>query len=164
MKKTTLIAIWILMGASNLFAQKTIENVEIRDLNGKAVMSSEVHESGRPMLLVFWATWCSHTKDGLTSINDDYFTDWQDEFDLQVVAVSVDDARNIHKVRPFVNGKGWEFDIYTDANADFKRAMNVNNAPFFMIVNSNGEVVWQHNTFVPGDEDIIYQELLKLKS
>ena len=116
------------------------------------------------MLLVFWATWCSHTKDGLTSINDDYLTDWQDEFDLQIVAISVDDARNIHKVRPYADGQGWEFDVYTDANSDFKRAMNVNNAPFFMIVNQNSEVVWQHNSFAPGDEEIIYQELLKLKS
>ena len=59
-------------------------------------------------------------------------------------------------------GKGWEFDVYVDANSDFNRVMNVNNAPFFLLLNGKGEVVWQHNSYAPGDEETIYEELLNL--
>lgn len=162
MKNNVILALIGLIGALSAFSQKTLQNVEIRDLNGKPVMSVDIHEEGRPMLLVFWATWCNHTIDGLTSINDDYLVDWQDEFDLQVVAVSVDDTRSLTKVRPIAHGKDWEFDVYLDANSDFKRVMNVNNAPFFLLLNGKGEVVWQLNSYVAGDEDIIYEELLNL--
>lgn len=151
-----------LIATATLQAQKTLGNVEIRDLNNKPVMSGTIHEKGKPLLLVFWATWCSHTKDGLTSINDDYLEDWRDKFELQTIAVSVDDSRNLHKVKPFSDGQGWEFEIYTDVNADFKRVMNVNNAPFFMLLNGSGEVVWQQNSYMPGDEETIYEELVNL--
>jgi thiol-disulfide isomerase/thioredoxin len=162
MQKSAMLLLFLSFISITGVAQKTLENVEIRTLDHRIVRSGEIHEKGRPMLLVFWATWCSHTKDALTSINDDFLIDWQDEFDLQLVAVSVDDTRNLPKVKPLVYGKGWEFDVYVDANSDFNRVMNVNNAPFFLLLNGKGEVVWQHNSYAPGDEETIYEELLNL--
>jgi cytochrome c biogenesis protein CcmG, thiol:disulfide interchange protein DsbE len=143
-------------------AQKTIGNVEIRDLDNRPVMSADIILDGSPTLIVFWATWCSHTKDGLSTINDDYLEDWRDDYNLKVVAVSVDDSRNLNKVRPYVNGQGWEFDVYTDVNSDFKRIMNVNNAPFFMLLDKEGTVVWSHNSYAPGDEETIEEQLQEL--
>lgn len=160
--KTTSILFLLGVFTLSLQAQKTIGNVEIRDLDNKPLMSADIIEEGKPTLLVFWATWCSHTKDGLSTIYDDYLEDWQDDYDLKLVTVSVDDSRNLHKVRPFVDGKGWDFDVYTDVNADFKRIMNVNNAPFFMLLDKDGTVVWSHNTYLPGDAEAIAEQLQKL--
>lgn len=161
MKRSIIICLLGLFAFDSI-SQKTIGNVEIRDLENKPVMSASIIEEGRPTLLVFWATWCSHTKDGLSEINDDYLEDWMEEYNLKVVAISVDDSRNLHKVKPFVDGKGWEFDVYTDVNADFKRIMNVNNAPFFMLLDEEGNVVWSHNTYLPGDAVTIEEQIQKL--
>lgn len=162
MKLNFICMVFILLHTAG-HAQKTLAAVEVRDLDGRPFSSAEFGKEGSPFLLVFWATWCTHTKDGLTSINDDYLQDWQDEFGLEVVAVSVDDTRNLYKVKPFVDGRGWEFKVYSDVNGDFRRAMNVNNAPHFLLLNKDRNVVWQLNSFAPGDEETIYRELLKLQ-
>ena len=47
-------------------------------------------------------------------------------------------------------------------NGDFKRAMNVNNVPHTFLVDGNGNVVWDHNNYSPGDEKELYKEVLKI--
>ena len=44
----------------------TIPNTTIKALDNKSVSISDVVNSEGPTLLVFWATWCSHTTEGLT--------------------------------------------------------------------------------------------------
>ncbi len=136
---------------------------EIKTLDLQSVSANEVINKEGPTLLVFWATWCHHTVDGLTDIQDEYYDDWQEETGVKIVAISVDDSRNTSKVAPYAQGKGWEFDVYLDLNGDLRRAMNVNNAPHIFILDKNGSVVWQNNAYYEGDAEVIYEELLKLK-
>ena len=49
-----------------------------------------------------------------------------------------------------------------DPNKDFARAMQVVNVPHTFLVNGEGEIVWQHNNYADGDEEEVYEELLKL--
>jgi len=68
----------------------------------------------------------------------------------------------VPKVEPYVNGQAWEYEVYIDPNSDFKRAMNVNNVPHTFLVDGNGNIVWQHNSYQPGDEDELYELVQKL--
>ena len=77
-------------------------------------------------------------------------------------AISIDDARNMSRVKPYVNGVAWDYEILLDPNSDFRRAMNVNNPPHTFLVDGNGKIIYQHNSYSPGDEDELYDELLKL--
>ena len=63
---------------------------------------------------------------------------------------------------PYVNGKGWEYDVYIDPNGDFKRALGVNNVPHTFLVDGNGNVVWQHNSYNEGDEYELFELVKKL--
>jgi len=47
--------------------------------------------------------------------------------------------------------------VYLDENGDLKRAMNVNNVPHAFLIDGNGKVVWQHNSYAPGDEEKLYE-------
>ena len=40
--------------------------------------------------------------------------------------------------------------------------MQVINVPHTFLVNGEGEVVWTHNNYAEGDEEELYEELLKL--
>ena len=40
--------------------------------------------------------------------------------------------------------------------------MNVNNVPHTFLVNGNGEIVWSHNSYAEGDEDILYENIKKV--
>jgi len=90
------------------------------------------------------------------------YEDWQDETGVKLVAISIDDTRNMAKVAPYVNGKGWDYEVYIDPNGDFKRALGVNNVPHTFLVNGAGEVVWQYNSYSEGDEYELYDLVKKL--
>ena len=149
------------------FSQEAIgafPNVELRTLDGSKINTSEIKNGNAPMLIIVWATWCHHAMDGMSSISDDYYSDWVEEYNLKIIGVSVDDMRNIPKVAPLVNGKGWEFEHYIDQNADFKRSLGINAPPHLFIVNANREIIWSFNSFNPGDELEISKMLSQIKN
>lgn len=162
LKKLVHLILFSIIISTSAFSQETpsekkapgrkIPTVDMKTMEGKTLNSSQITNEGKPMIISFWATWCSPCKAELNAISDVY-SEWQKETGVKLVAVSIDDARNMGKVAPYVSGKNWEFDVYLDPNGDFKRAMNVNNVPHTFIINGNGEIVWQQNSSAPGDEE-----------
>ncbi len=138
-----------------------LPSVDIKTLTGETFNTSNITNPDGPIFLSFWATWCKPCIKELIAVDENY-VDWKDELGLKVYAVSIDDAKSISRVAPFVNGRAWEFEILLDPNSDFKRAMNVVNVPHSFILDKNGKVVWQHNSYSPGDEDEIYEVLKKV--
>ena len=155
-----MMAIMIIFG-SLVSKDSPIPSVTVEDMHGKKVDTKPFNNGGKPFFILFWATWCKPCLQEMKAIHDVY-DDWQDEYGIKVIAVTVDDSRSSKKVAPFVKGRGWKFDIYIDENSNFKRAMNVNNPPHSFLVDGKGNVVWQHNGYAPGDEDNMIKELNKI--
>lgn len=143
------------------FSQSAIPSVEIRDIDGGIVNTSEISNDGKPIVISFWATWCKPCVKELTAINELY-DEWQTETGVKVIAISVDDSKSMARVKPFVNAKAWDFDVFLDPNSDFKRAMNVVNVPHTFLLNGNLEVVSQHTTYAEGDEDELFEKIQEL--
>lgn len=139
---------------------KQLPSVTLQNMDGKTVNTGAMGFKG-PVVISFWATWCSPCKRELNTIHELY-TDWQAETGVTLVAVSIDDEKTKAQVPVYVNGKGWEYKVLLDPNGDFKRAMGVNNVPHTFLIDANGEIVYSHNSFAPGDEEKLYQEILKL--
>lgn len=141
--------------------EKTVPSVSLKDVNGESVNTSELSNDGKPIIISFWATWCAPCKKELNAINDLYI-DWQDETGVKLVAVSVDDERTKNRVVPYVDSKSWEYEILMDPNGEFKRAMGVNNVPHTFVIDGNGNIVYSHNNYAPGDEYELYDKILEL--
>jgi cytochrome c biogenesis protein CcmG/thiol:disulfide interchange protein DsbE len=140
---------------------REIPSVVIKKINGESFNTSDIKNDGKPIIISFWATWCHPCKRELNNIAEIY-DEWQEETGVKLIAISIDDARNAQKVRPYVDGQSWDYEVYIDANHDFKRAMNVNNVPHTFLINQNGEIVWQHNSYSEGDELELYELVKKL--
>lgn len=138
-----------------------LPDVAIERLDGEKVSAASLAQEGQPTLVSFWATWCKPCILELNEIQDVY-EDWQDETGIKVVAISIDDARSVKRVPAMVNGKGWEFDIYLDTNSELKQALNVANVPHTFLLNAEGEIVYQHTSYVPGNEEILYEKILEI--
>jgi thiol-disulfide isomerase/thioredoxin len=138
-----------------------IPSVNVTTLDGMNVNTSTFSNNGKPFIIDFWATWCKPCITELNNIHEVY-ADWVAETGVKVYAISIDDTRTKGSVAPFVAGKGWEYEIYMDPNSDFRRAMNVNNVPHTFLMDGNGKIVKQHNTYNPGDEEKLYEEIKKL--
>lgn len=157
------IVLFIFTNAEMLYSQnaKTLPKVTVKDLIGKSVDASTFSNDGKPFIIDFWATWCVPCIRELTNL-DKVYSRWQAETGIKIIAISLDDARTSKKVAPFVKGRNWKFEFYIDENSDLKRAMNVNNPPHTFLVNSKGEIVWEHNGYAEGGEEEIYKQVIEL--
>jgi thiol-disulfide isomerase/thioredoxin len=153
--------LFVLLWASVGHAQTNIPAVNLKTPDGKTVSSSTFKNDGKPLVINFWATWCKPCVKELTTIHDLY-EKWQEETGVKIIAISIDDARNSSKVGPFVNSKGWDYEVYIDENSDFKRAMNVANVPHTFLLDGKGNIVWQHNNYLPGDENELFKQIKNL--
>ena len=142
----------------NLNAQ--LPNIKLKDVTGNSINLSEISNNGNPIIISFWATWCKPCKAELNAIAEE-FEDWVEETGVKLIAISIDDARSSSRVEPYVNAMGWEYTVLMDPNGDMKRAMNVNNVPHTFLLNGDKKIVWDHNNYSPGDENELYDELVK---
>ena len=162
--KRTLISILFILANTICIAQTkntTLPSVNIKSVEGKTINTESFENQGNPIVISFWATWCKPCAKELNAISEVY-DDWQEETGVKVIAVSIDDSRNAAKVGPFANGKDWPFEIYIDPNSDLKRALNVNAIPHTFLLNAKKEIVWQHTSYLDGDEEELFEEILKL--
>ncbi len=143
------------------FSQSGIAAADIKTLDGKIINSSTLSNDGKPIVISFWATWCKPCKKELDAIAENY-AEWQKETGVKVIAISIDDARATSKVVTDVKSKAWEYEVYLDENQDFKRAMNVNNIPHTFVIDGKGAIVWQHNSYMEGDEEHLYEVIKKV--
>ncbi|MCB0530485.1 MAG: TlpA family protein disulfide reductase, partial [Saprospiraceae bacterium] len=69
--------------------------------------------------------------------------------------------RQLAKVKPMVETKGWEYTILSDANNILGNLLNFQTIPQTFLLNKKGEIVFTHSGYVPGDE---YELEEKIKS
>lgn len=149
--------------AVSAFAQdsKTLPSVEVRTLNGQTVDIQAYAQDGKITVLSFWATWCSPCKKELDAIADLYEY-WQEDYDVEIVAITIDTQRALAKVKPMVTAKGWSYTILSDANQQLQNALNFQTIPQTFVVDQNGQIVYSHSGYVPGDEYELEDKLKKL--
>lgn len=159
--RTTLLVLSLSLLSLISGAQSKLPSVTLQTMDGKKVDTRTWSNNGRPMIVNFWATWCAPCKRELAAIADKY-ADWQKSTGVKLIAVSIDDARSMARVAPYVNGQEWDYEVYLDPNGDLKRALNVNNVPHTFLLNGNGEIVYQHNNYEPGDENELFKKVQEL--
>jgi cytochrome c biogenesis protein CcmG, thiol:disulfide interchange protein DsbE len=140
-----------------------LPSVQLKDLSGNTIDTGTLSNNGKPIVICFWATWCSPCKKELNNYAELY-EDWQKETGVTIIAVSIDDQRSVSRVAPYVSSVSWDFTVLLDSNKQFAQALGVNNVPHTFLVDGTGNIVWQHNNYAEGDEEELHKELLKLKS
>lgn len=154
--------LFLLMAAfTTALSAQTVPSVNVKNINGENIDFSSVVEPGKITVISFWATWCGPCIKELQAI-DQYYEYWEETYNMKLVAVSIDDSRNVKKVKPKVLGEGWQYEIILDENQDLARAMNVNNPPMTFIVDGDGKIVYSHQGYTPGAEDELEAQLKKL--
>ena len=159
MSKTILTLLFALTTLS-LAAQDKIPGTTLTKMDGKKITITEA-VAGQPLTVInFWATWCAPCKKELENIVDLY-PEWKEQYNMEFIAVSIDDARTRTKVKPYVDGKGLPYYILLDENKDFFHALNGITPPLTLIVNDKGEILDIKTGYVEGDEYNLEDKLKK---
>jgi thiol-disulfide isomerase/thioredoxin len=143
-------------------AAKKVPSFQVQTTDGKKVDFAEQIVAGKTNVISFWATWCAPCKKELNNIKAIY-PEWQEKYNANLIAVSIDDTRNFSKVKTYVDGQRWEFTTLVDTNSESKRSLNFQSVPHTIIIDKNGNIVWEHDGYTEGDEFELEKELEKLK-
>lgn len=130
---------------------KKLPDITITDLQGKPVRIQEFVKQNKFTIMSFWATWCAPCKRELDAISELY-PEWTDTYDVNLVAITIDNARALTQVKPLIEEKGWEFDVLVDSKQELQQGLNFQAIPQTFVVDAEGNVLYQHEGYTPGDE------------
>ncbi len=163
MKKTCILTFTFLVFISlSLSAQESLPSVKLKAVSGRQIDFKDlVNESKDTVMVIsFWATWCIPCISELDNIND-AFEEKQAIKPFKFYGVAIDDSRTAQRVKPFVRGKGWKFDVFTDVNSELKRALNITDVPH-VILFKNGKIVYRHTGYIAGEEENLFETIKNL--
>ena len=159
--KHHLILVFLALALSVLKASAQLPAVILKTIDGKTVRTDTLSNNGKPFIIDFFATWCKPCNRELDAIAEVY-DEWKEETGVKIFAVSIDQAQNIHKVKPFVNSHGWEYDVLLDPNSDFKRALGIQMIPFVLVCDGQGNIVDKHDGYTDGAEIELIEKIREL--
>ena len=139
-------------------AQERLSKVILKDIEGRTVQTDTISNNGKPLIIAFFAIWCKPCNRELTSI-DEVYDDWQQETGVRLVAVSIDQAQNVNKVKPMVDQNGWRYDVLLDANGEFRRSLGIQSVPYTVLLDGQGRIVYKHNGYTDGAEAELYKKV-----
>lgn len=141
----------------------SLPEITIKNIDGKDINLADYGTNEKITVISFWATWCKPCIKELKNLNV-LLDDWIEDYNMELVAISLDDSRNAAKVKPTVNALNWGFDVLLDPNGELQRAMNVANPPVTFLVNQSGKIVYTHTGYVEGDEYDLEDHIKELVS
>lgn len=150
-----------LTGGSSLLAQNQVPFVELKTLDGNTA-DLKTHLSGAKLTVIsFWATWCKPCQAELDAIAELY-PEWQEQYGAQLIAITIDTQRQLAKVGPMVETKGWPYIILSDVNNLMRNALNFQAIPQTYVVDQQGNILYAHSGYVPGNEYELEEKLKAL--
>ncbi|MUU77915.1 TlpA family protein disulfide reductase [Winogradskyella endarachnes] len=161
MKKQILFFCFAIISFSTI-AQNDLPNADLTTIEGKSINLIDATNEDGITIVSLWATWCVPCLKELDAINDVY-DEWQEETNVELLAVSVDDSRTIKRVKSLVNGKDWDYTVLLDTNSDLKRALNASSIPLTILV-KDGKIVYEHSGYSPGAESELFEKIKELSN
>lgn len=115
-----------------------------------------------PVLIAFWSLSCKMCIKELDAMRP--FFDEMDSLNVTVLAVSQDKARSVPKVKPFVSSHNWNYVVALDSENMMRDLYHVQAMPTSFIIDQNKDIVFTHQGYKPGDEELIVNTIRGLFS
>lgn len=106
--------------------------------NGKKVELSDFY--GKPIVVNFWATWCSPCQQEMPHFDDAYAEYKSDVKFLMVNLTTWEEDASTSEVKSFIEKKGYDFPIYYDKDGDAAKTYGVESIPLTLFIGKDGKV------------------------
>ncbi len=157
MRYILLFAALLLFNGLELHAQQ-VRNFTYRDLQNTSRSFNEL--KGEKLTLIdFWTTRCKPCRKAIPYLNK--ISEQYKNKGVNVIGINCDGPRSISKVSPLSKSLNIQYPILLDINNELLNDLNLSAYPTLIIVNPKGKIVWIHEGFVTGDEEVILSEIEK---
>jgi hypothetical protein len=147
----------LLFSSSRASAQTQLDSVVVKTLRGANASFSSLIKKDSIVLICFWSSSTEASINELSAINTK-FQNWTKLANFKMMAVCVDEGKDIGRVRPMVNAYGWTFDVCIDYSGDLRKTLKSVNLPQSIIL-YKGQVLYQQSGFEPGSEDYLIKRI-----
>ena len=151
MKKTILLIALALLSFARVSAQ-SIPAADLQDAKGNKVTTASLIDHKTPFVISLWMTTCKPCLQELDATAEELI-DWDGPKAPRIYAVSIDDSRSLQRAIALSQGRDWDgLTPLFDPNGALRRALDVSAVPQLFIYNKEGELVYTHIGYRPGDE------------
>ncbi len=162
--KSSFVCLFIFLGVwlTTTSQEAYLASTSIRDANGVSVQSTDILDSGKVTIIVFWQTCNSRCCDNLDNLHEV----WKEILaiqGIQMIGICVDALGSYSHVKPMVDGNSWDFETYIDVNCDLKRAMNINAVPCTILLDQQHQLICRYEGICPGNAELLCEKI-KLES
>lgn len=163
MVRKIFLAALLLVAAENfLFAAEPLSmaetsnraaNFTLPDLGNKEVSLLDFY--GKPVILLFWTTWCPYCRKALKQLNAMHAE--LSKNGVEILAINIEEP--IDRVRRFVKRYPLSYRVLLDIDIRVAQAYGILGIPAYILINKAGRIVFD-NYYFPGEE---YKDLLSIR-
>lgn len=143
-------------------SDKKFPAANLKTIDGKTVNVQDYIGKGNPVIVSFWASWCSPCKRELDAMTE-IFPEWQANYKVDLLAITIDDSRGLAKVPGIVAAKSWPFTVLADTKQELQQALGFQTVPETFLLDGEGNIVYTHSGYNAGDEFELEEKLKELQ-
>ncbi|MHB1313960.1 MAG: TlpA family protein disulfide reductase [Christensenellales bacterium] len=110
----------------------------VQNSDGKKVKLSDYF--GKPVVLNFWASWCSPCKSEMPEFQDVY-EDAGDEVVFMMVNLTDGSRETLESATEFIEAQGYTFPVYYDVDQEAAYVYGVSSIPMTVFIDQDGYMV-----------------------
>lgn len=148
--------------AQNPLADKSLPDINLKSISGESINLEDLGSNGKITVISFWAVWCIPCLKELENLSA-LAEDWEADYNVEIIAISTDDARTTQKVKAIVQSNDWPYQVLLDPNGELKRLLGFQLIPHTLLVDADGQIVYVHSGYVEGDEYELEDQIIAIQ-
>jgi len=117
------------------------------EIGEKSILTSHMPKD-KIYLVSVWATWCSRCRAELKALQEVHCR-WSEEYDFELIAVSIDTPTDHPKVFKMAKKMKWDFKVVHDEYGYLVRELDVFSLPRMFLVDRKGNIVFEPKGYSP---------------
>lgn len=148
----------ITAAASATLGEKSIPEFYTVDMDNNKVALSDFLGEG-PVVMAFWDSTCKPCKNEQPHL-DKLYEEYKDQ-GLKVLAISVDSAKTVGDVKPYIKGNGYKFTVLLDVDNTVRKSCGVQFTPHTFLLDNTGKVIYEKMGYTKGDENVLEEKIVE---